>query len=30
MKADSAHWAQYEAPEEFNGVTRNFFRTGKI
>lgn len=25
MEADSAHWPQYEAPEEFNRVARAFF-----
>lgn len=25
MEADGAHWPQYEAPEEFNRVTRAFF-----
>lgn len=30
MKGDAAHWPQYECPEEFNDVTRKFFRTGKI
>ena len=25
MKADAAHWPQYEAAEEFNRVTREFF-----
>lgn len=25
MEADGAHWPQYEAPEEFNGVAREFF-----
>jgi pimeloyl-ACP methyl ester carboxylesterase len=30
MKGDSAHWPQYEQPEEFNAVTRKFFTTGKI
>ncbi|SEP87839.1 HOMODA hydrolase [Solimonas aquatica] len=25
MEADSAHWPQYEAPEEFNTVARSFF-----
>ncbi len=30
MKGDSAHWPQYEQPEEFNAVTRSFFTTGKI
>ncbi len=25
MKADGAHWPQYEAPEEFNQVARAFF-----
>ncbi len=26
MKGDSAHWPQYEVPEEFNAVTAAFFR----
>jgi len=26
MKGDSAHWPQYEVPEEFNSVTAEFFR----
>jgi len=30
MKADAAHWPQYEDPEEFNGVARQFFATGKV
>ena len=30
MKADSAHWPQYEASEEFNAVTRRFFKTGEV
>jgi HOMODA hydrolase len=30
MKGDSAHWPQYEQPEEFNAITRKFFTTGKI
>jgi HOMODA hydrolase len=30
MKADAAHWPQYEAPEEFNRVTRTFFTSGKV
>jgi HOMODA hydrolase len=25
MEADGAHWPQYEAPEEFNRVARQFF-----
>ena len=29
MKSKSAHWPQYEAPEEFNDVTTNFFKFGK-
>ena len=28
MEADGAHWPQYEAPEEFNRVTRDFFLNG--
>ena len=30
MKADAAHWPQYEDPEEFNRVAREFFTTGKV
>jgi HOMODA hydrolase len=30
MKADAAHWPQYEAPEEFNRVARAFFGAGKL
>jgi HOMODA hydrolase len=30
MHADSAHWPQYEAPEEFNRVARQFFRDGSV
>jgi HOMODA hydrolase len=30
MKGKSGHWPQYEAPEEFNDVTRKFLTTGKI
>lgn len=30
MQADSAHWPQYEAPEEFNAVARSFFATGQV
>lgn len=30
MKGDAAHWPQYEVPEEFDAVTREFFRTGKV
>jgi HOMODA hydrolase len=30
MKGDSAHWPQYEADEEFNRVTRQFFAEGRI
>lgn len=30
MEAPAAHWPQYEAPEEFNKVTRQFFTTGTI
>jgi pimeloyl-ACP methyl ester carboxylesterase len=26
MQADSAHWPQYEAPDEFNAVAAGFFR----
>jgi pimeloyl-ACP methyl ester carboxylesterase len=26
MKGDSAHWPQYEVPDEFNRVTADFFR----
>lgn len=28
MKANAAHWPQYEAPEEFNAVVRRFLQTG--
>jgi pimeloyl-ACP methyl ester carboxylesterase len=30
MKADAAHWPQYEAPEEFNAVATSFFKTGHV
>ncbi|MBI2964315.1 MAG: alpha/beta hydrolase [Deltaproteobacteria bacterium] len=30
MKADAAHWPQYEAAGEFNDVTRRFFTSGRI
>lgn len=30
MKKDSAHWPQYEAPEEFNRVVRQFLADGTI
>jgi HOMODA hydrolase len=30
MKGDSAHWPQYEAPDEFNAVATSFFTTGKL
>ncbi|MGH8598458.1 MAG: alpha/beta fold hydrolase, partial [Gammaproteobacteria bacterium] len=30
MRNDSAHWPQYEAPEEFNAVTRQFLTDGSI
>ena len=30
MQNDSAHWPQYEAPEEFNTVVRRFFIDGSI
>ena len=30
MKAPSAHWPQYEGPEEFNRVTRQFFTDGTV
>ena len=30
MRADAAHWPQYEAPEEFNGVVRGFLADGRI
>jgi pimeloyl-ACP methyl ester carboxylesterase len=29
MKGDSAHWPQYEAPDEFNAVAASFFATGR-
>jgi 2-hydroxy-6-oxonona-2,4-dienedioate hydrolase len=28
MEADAAHWPQYEAPDEFNTVMRNYLTTG--
>lgn len=30
MKADAAHWPQYEAPEEFNAVFRRFLKEGRV
>ncbi len=30
MKAPSAHWPQYEAPEEFNGVVSSFLNNGRV
>ena len=30
MKNDSAHWPQYEQPEEFNPIARSFFGNGTI
>jgi pimeloyl-ACP methyl ester carboxylesterase len=30
MKGKSGHWPQYEAPEEFNEVTRKFLTTGSV
>ena len=30
MQGDAAHWPQYEAPDEFNRVTADFFSTGKV
>jgi HOMODA hydrolase len=30
MRADAAHWPQYEAAEEFNAVAQKFFATGRI
>ena len=30
MQAEAAHWPQYEAPEEFNRVMRDFLRTGQV
>ena len=30
IKADAAHWPQYEAPEEFNGVVARFLASGEI
>ena len=30
MRAVSAHWPQYEAPQEFNAVVRSFLRDGRI
>jgi len=30
MRGDAAHWPQYEAAEEFNGVVRGFLADGRI
>ncbi|ENO87802.1 alpha/beta fold hydrolase [Thauera linaloolentis] len=30
MEGDSAHWPQYEAPDEFDRVATEFFTTGKV
>ena len=30
MHAPAAHWPQYEVPDEFNAVTRQFFRDGTL
>lgn len=30
MKNDSAHWPQYEQPQEFNPIARSFFGSGNI
>jgi pimeloyl-ACP methyl ester carboxylesterase len=30
MKADAAHWPQYEAPEEFNEVVVRYLKTGTV
>jgi pimeloyl-ACP methyl ester carboxylesterase len=30
MKGDSAHWPQYEQPQEFNAVARSFFTSGRL
>ncbi|HUD42512.1 MAG TPA: alpha/beta fold hydrolase [Dokdonella sp.] len=30
MKGDSAHWPQYEAPDEFNALAARFFKTGQV
>lgn len=30
MRADAAHWPQYEAPAEFNEVMHRFLQTGKV
>jgi len=30
MKNDSAHWPQYEQPEEFNPIARRFFGNGTL
>ncbi|MDO8451198.1 MAG: alpha/beta hydrolase [Rhodoferax sp.] len=30
MQGDAAHWPQYEASDEFNAVTTQFFTTGQV
>lgn len=30
IRADAAHWPQYEAPAEFNTVVHQFLQTGKV
>jgi HOMODA hydrolase len=30
MKAESAHWPQYESPEEFNAVVTHYLKTGEV
>jgi pimeloyl-ACP methyl ester carboxylesterase len=30
MRGDAAHWPQFEVPDEFNAVTREFFATGRV
>ncbi|WP_210253651.1 alpha/beta fold hydrolase [Methylocella tundrae] len=30
MKAEAAHWPQYEAPQEFNDVVHRYLQTGEV
>lgn len=30
MKAEAAHWPQYESPEEFNTVVSHYLKTGEV